>query len=221
MAALRAVWRHTPLVLAALAGVAAALALALVPNDLHPLTRALAAWDLAVIVNLAAIWVQTRGVTPERMARHAEETDEGRYFVLFASIIAVAASVTAIVLELMAPPSPGPMRGLHIVFVLSTIALSWLFVHTTFAKHYAHEYFGPAGKGGIRKGLLFPGDEEHPDFGDFFHFAMVIGVANQTADIQIAAKPIRHIVTLHGVVAFVFNTVILALTINLAAGLFE
>ena len=97
MAALRAVWRHTPLVLAAIAGVASAIALALVPNGLHPLTRALIAWDLAIVVYLAAIWAQTRNITAERMARHAEETDDGRYFVLFASLVAVAASVTAIV----------------------------------------------------------------------------------------------------------------------------
>ncbi|MGH6951969.1 MAG: DUF1345 domain-containing protein, partial [Vitreimonas sp.] len=126
----------------------------------------------------------------------------------------------AIVLELMAPLPPGPLKDLHVAFVFVTVALSWLFVHTSFAKHYAHEYFGPSGEGAIRKGLLFP-DDDAPDFGDFFHFSMVIGVANQTADIQIAAKPIRHIVTLHGVVAFLFNTVILALTINLAGGLFR
>jgi uncharacterized membrane protein len=110
-------------------------------------------------------------------------------------------------------------KGPHIAFVFATVALSWLFVHTSFAKHYAHEHFGPATKGDIRKGLIFPGDQE-PDFGDFMHFALVIGVAAQTADIQISTKPIRRVVTLHGVLAFVFNTVILALTINLAASLF-
>jgi uncharacterized membrane protein len=221
LATLRALYRHTPLMLALAAGAATALALAFIPNDLITLTRTLIAWDVAVAVNLIAILVQTRDITPENMARHSEATDEGRYFVLFGSLLAVAASVTAIVLELQARLAPGLLKNLHVAFVMFTVALSWLFVHTTFAKHYAHEYFGPAGKGAIRKGLLFPGDDKHPDFADFFHFAMVIGVANQTADIQIAAKPIRRIVTLLGVVAFVFNTVILALTINLAAGLFE
>src|SRR5262245_31349803 len=178
--------RHTPLVLAVLVGVAAWVALTYVANPLEPLTRALTAWDAAIAANLIAVLIQTRGVSAERMTRHAAETDEGRYFVLFASLIAVAASITAIVLELQARVAPGFMKNLHVGFVFFTVALSWLFVHTTFAKHYAHEYFGPAGKGAIREGLIFPGDDE-PGFDDFFHFAMVIGVANQTADIQIAA----------------------------------
>ncbi len=216
---LRAILRQTALILAVVVGVLAALVLAFVPNGLVGLTRTLIAWDAAVAAYLIAIWVQTHGITSQRLAAHAAEVDEGRYFVLFVSLAAVAASLTAIVLELQAHLEPGPMKNLHVAFVFATVALSWLFVHTSFAKHYAHDYFGPADDGGIRKGLIFPGDEA-PDFGDFLHFALVIGVASQTADIQIAAKPIRRIVTIHGIVAFLFNTVILALTINLAASLF-
>lgn len=218
--AIRAVLRHTPLMLALLLGVAAGIVLAVTPNGLTALTRALVAWDVAVAGYLLSIWFQTHGVTAQHMTEHAAEVDDGKYFVLFVSLAAVAASLTAIVLELQARVPPGATKNLHVAFVFVTVALSWLFVHTSFAKHYAHEYFGPADEGGIREGLIFPG-EEGPDFGDFFHFALVIGVANQTADVQIAAKPIRHVVTLHGIAAFVFNTVILALTINLAAALFQ
>lgn len=218
--ALRAAARHTPLMLALGLGVITGVSLGLFAPELTALTRLLAAWDAAIAAYLVAIWLQTRGVSARHLAEHAAEVDDGRYFVLFVSLIAVAASVAAIILELQARLPPGPAKNLHVGFVFVTVALSWLFVHASFAKHYAHEYFGPAGAGAIRKGLIFPGDEA-PDFGDFFHFALVIGVAAQTADIQIAAKPIRRIVTLHGVVAFVFNTVILALTINLAAGLFS
>jgi uncharacterized membrane protein len=209
--------RHTPLMLGVAGGAAVYLALNFITNPFEPLTRALIAWNAGVLVNLIAIYIQTRGVTVATMAAHAEATDDGRYFVLWGSLLAVVASIAAIILELQAP---GPLKNLNVGFVFFTVALSWLFVHATFAKHYAHEYFGPTGHGDIRKGLLFPGEGD-PDFADFFHFALVIGVANQTADIQIAAKPIRRIVTLHGVVAFVFNTVILALTINLAASLFQ
>ena len=52
------------------------------------------------------------------------------------------------------------------------------------------------------------------------HFAVVIGVASQTADIAFQSKALRRIGTVHGVIAFTFNTVVLALTINLVAGLF-
>lgn len=217
---LRALWRHTPLMLALAAGLGLGIALALTDNDYADLTRMLIAWDVAVAIYLVAIWWQTRGISSQHMINHAAEVDEGRYFVLFVSLAGVLASLTAIVLELQSRLEPGMTKNAHVAFVFVTVALSWVFVHTSFAKHYAHEYFGPAGEGGIRKGLIFPGDGA-PDFGDFFHFAIVIGVAAQTADIQISAKPIRRVVTLHGVLAFVFNTVILALTINLAAGLFS
>lgn len=220
MALLRAISRHTPLMLALLAGLGVGIALAVSQNDFAALTRVLIAWDAAVAVYLIAVCLQTRGVTSQHMIEHAAEADEGRYFVLFVSIAAVAASLTAIILELQANLEPGMGKSAHLGFVVVTVALSWLFVHTSFAKHYAHDYYGPAEGGGVRQGLIFPGGEE-PDFGDFFHFSLVIGVAAQTADIQISAKPIRRIVTLHGVLAFVFNTVILALTINLAAGLFS
>lgn len=202
------------------AGLGVGLLLAFTNNGFATLTRSLIAWDVAAIVYLLAIWPQTRRFTPERMSAHAAEVDEGRYFVLFVSIAAVIASLTAIILELQSTLEPGANKKLHVAFVFLTVAVSWLFVHTSFAKHYAHEYYGPSEYGGVRKGLIFPGGGD-PDFADFFHFALVIGVAAQTADIQISARPIRHIVTLHGVLAFVFNTVILALTINLAGALFN
>lgn len=215
---MRAFVRHTPLMFALIVGGVTGTILAVAAHDITPLTRALIAWDAAAAVYLVTVLVQTHGITSQTIIAHAAEVDDGRYFTLFISLAAVLASVTAIVLELSS--EAGPERGLHVGFVFLTVAISWLFVHTSFAKHYAHEYYGPDDDGGIRKGLIFPGGEE-PDFGDFFHFAIVIGVAAQTADVQIAAKPIRRVVTLHGVLAFVFNTVVLALTINLAAGLFS
>jgi uncharacterized membrane protein len=215
---LRAVIRHTPLMLGLVVGVVTGVVLALADTEVSALNQALIAWDAAAFVYLVTVLVQTHGINAQTIIDHAADVDDGRYFVLFVSLAAVVASLTAIVVELQSAGA-GADRGLHVGFVFLTVALSWLFVHTSFAKHYAHEYFGPAGEGGIRKGLIFPGDEE-PDFGDFFHFALVIGVAAQTADIQIAAKPIRRIVTLHGVLAFVFNTVVLALTLSLVGDLF-
>ncbi|MBL8547893.1 MAG: DUF1345 domain-containing protein [Hyphomonadaceae bacterium] len=220
MAWLRAFWRHTPLMLALSVGVGLHVALSLSGHDFADLTRMLIAWDAAIAIYLIAIWRQTRNITSQHMIEHAAQADEGRYFVLFVSIAGVLASLTAIILELQSKLEPGMTRNAHAAFVFATVALSWLFVHTSFAKHYAHEFYGPADGGGIRKGLVFPGGDD-PDFADFFHFAIVIGVASQTADIQISAKPIRRIVTLHGVLAFLFNTVILALAINVAAGLFS
>ena len=77
---------------------------------------------------------------------------------------------------------------------------------------------GACAGGRDRGGLLFPGEDE-PDYGDFIHFSLIIGVANQTADVQIADRRLRRIATLHSLTAFAFNTVILALGVNFAVSL--
>ena len=104
------------------------------------------------------------------------------------------------------------------ILALVTVALSWLFVHAIFALHYAHAFYSAGADGRDRAGLLFPGDES-PDYWDFLHFALIIGVASQTADVQIADRALRRLSTVHSITAFVFNTVILALAVNLAVGL--
>lgn len=213
-----AILKRKPLMYALVGGLASAAALSFIPNALSPLTRALAAWDTALIVYIVTLVAMMRGATPEHLGQRAAATDEGRHFVLLVSLLAVAVSIGAIVMEAVAMHQNG--RGVHLAFVFATVALSWFFVHATFAVHYAHEFYGADdGEKARRGGLIFPGDAA-PDFWDFLHFALVIGVANQTADVQIDQKPMRRIVTIHGVAAFLFNTVILALAINLAAGLF-
>ena len=106
------------------------------------------------------------------------------------------------------------------VLAFATVAGSWLFVQVMFALHYAHEFFAEdEEEQSHRAGLLFPGDEP-PDYWDFLHFSIIIGVASQTADIQITSKTLRRLGTAHSLTAFGFNTVVLALTINLLASLF-
>ena len=111
---------------------------------------------------------------------------------------------------------------MRVGLIAVTVALSWFMVQLIFALHYAHEYYAPDGDlsgEAIAGGLEFPGDEP-PDYWDFIHFAMVIGAAAQTADIAFTVKAMRRVGTLHCVFAFAFNTVIVALTINLLASLF-
>ena len=161
--------------------------------------------------------------------RNSMASSAAAYAAIFASRSAIslasaAASLIAIWREL------GTAKGLEgvaaqalVALAFGTVALSWLFTHLIFATHYAHEYYAPDEDDCERAGLLFPAhrEEEKPDFWDFVHFALVIGVANQTADVQIRSRGIRRIVTIHGIVAFLFNTVILAISINFAASLFE
>jgi uncharacterized membrane protein len=210
-----------PTLLAAIvAGGATALLLAFVHTPIPLSGRPLAAWDVFALVYLITTNWALRDDAPGDMARRAEATDDAKHFFLILCVLAAALSVWAVALECHeAKTAPDALKGVHIAFAMGTVALSWLFTHVVFAVHYAHEYYGADDKKGPRGGLKFPGNDKSPNWWDFFHFALVVGVAAQTADVQIESREIRRTVTWHGIVAFVFNTMIVALTVNLAAGL--
>jgi uncharacterized membrane protein len=91
--------------------------------------------------------------------------------------------------------------------------------HTTFAFRYAHEYYEAApGSSKVDGGLEFPG-EDQPDYLDFMYFSLVLGMTFQVSDVQITSRKLRRLATVHGLLSFLFNTIILALTVNIAAGL--
>ena len=212
-----------PRLIAGLAlGLIAALALFGLPNPLKITTRAILAWDVGCSVFIGATLLAMRDCRFEVMRARAEVQDEGAVAILLLSLVAAAASIGAIVLELsQAKGGHGLLNGLRMTLAFITVALSWMFVQVVFALHYAHEYFAPAegDPSACRQGLNFPGTP-NPDYWDFLHFSIVLGAAAQTADISFTSQTLRHIGTLHSMVAFVFNTAVLALTINLAAGLF-
>ncbi len=176
--------------------------------------RLAVAWDAGVTAFLLLTFMRlsrTRSVAAIR-ARSAE-LDQAGGAVLPLSLLAAGASVFVIVFM---AASGGKPTATAAVLTVVTIALSWLFVQTIFTLHYAHEFYAPAE--GDRQGLMFPGEDD-ADYWDFLHFALIIGVANQTADVQISSQRLRRIATVHSIVAWLFNTVILALAVNLAVNL--
>ncbi len=203
-------------------GIAVALGLWLTPNAFSLPTRFILAWDTACIFIIVSCLLFMRGTDAEGIKARAADQDEGRGFIITLSLAAAGASLVAVGLELsLAQHDHGLDKAARIVLAFVTVAASWLFVQMIFCFHYAHEFYGDADHepgGPTRGGLKFPG-ENAPDYWDFLHFAVIIGVACQTADIAFTSRTLRRIGTVHGVVAFLFNTVILALTINLSAGL--
>ena len=213
---------NRPRLLGAIAlGVVTAVALWLVPNGLSWSTRAIFAWDATALWFIAASMLMMADCDQSKIEARSATEDDGGHFVLGLAIIAAAASIAAIVAELgLAEHEHGLLKGARVALAFVTVAASWFFVQIVFALHYAHEYYGrQEGEPDFDGGLLFPGDDA-PDYWDFLHFSTVIGVASQTADIQFTSKTLRRIGTVHGIVAFLFNTVVLALTINLCASLF-
>ena len=69
------------------------------------------------------------------------------------------------------------------------------------------------------RGIDFPGDETDPDYTDFLYFALTIAATSQTSDVAVTTREVRRWVTVQTLLAFAFNTALLALAINIAAGL--
>lgn len=210
----------------------AILALILIPGEMRLSTHLILAWDLGVLVYLTFISYVMTGATRLVLMKQAEALDMGANWVLGLSLLTSLSALSAMVIEMsLAKSDPAPDRLWHLSLAIGSVALAWGFVQTTFGLHYAHQYYrllNPSAtlevpitspNAPIRGGLEFPGSEA-PDFWDFLHFSIIIGLTAQTADICITSKALRRLASLHSVIAFVFNAVILALAINLTASLF-
>ena len=201
-----------------LAGLAAAVVIALAaPAEWRWTVRLAAGWDAGVALFLTLTFLKlARTQSVDAIRARAEELDEAGAAVLPLSLLAAAASIAVVISE-AASASSGVDKGVEALLTLGTVVASWLFVHVLFGLHYAHRFYAPDARGD-RGGLLFPGETE-PDYWDFLHFSLIIGVASQTADVQIADRGLRRLSTIHSVTAFVFNTVLVALAVNLAVSL--
>ena len=179
-------------------------------TDWRTATRLLVGWDIYVGLYLALVAHLMSGAEIERIRARAAVEDEGQFAILVLTVVAALASLGAIFSELGIGPGRRPA---HVVLAALTILLSWAFIHTIFALHYAHEFYDED----IGGGLAFPGGETEPDYWDFVYFSFVIGMTSQVSDVGVTHKEIRRTVAAHGVVSFVFNAALLALTVNIAA----
>jgi uncharacterized membrane protein len=185
---------------------------------LHEVTRAIVGWNVGAFLYLVLAARMMFWTTREKMRARAIAQDDGKFFVLGMVIIAAIMSVGAIVAELgVVKDMHGMLRYEHIVLAVLTILSSWTFTQVMFALHYAHEFY-VAKERGNPGGLEFP-NATAPDYGDFLYFACVIGTSGQTADVSFTSRAMRRTGLLHCVLAFFFNTTLVALTINIASSL--
>jgi uncharacterized membrane protein len=197
---------------------------AVLPVGWHISTRSLIGWSSAMIAYLALVGWMMLNASPHSIRRRAASQDEGGFLILILSIVAAVASVGAIVAQLSTVKDmSGLLKAMSIGLSAFTILLSFLFIHVMFALHYAHEFYSETRTrqdkpGNTRGGLDFPSDEA-PTYGDFLYFSFAIGCASATSDVDVCSKPMRRIVLAHSVLSFFFNATVLALTINIAAGL--
>lgn len=160
-------------------------------------------WSAHILV-YATLLLHRLGEAPaEAMRGRAREMTEGRVVVTGLSVLAAGASLLFLVLR---------WNGLGGVVAILAITLSWFYVHLLFAQDYAHEYWMQD------KGLVFPGGDGTPEFGEFLYFAFTIGMTFQVSDATTDTPSMRRLVLLHSLVAFAFNAVILAAAVNIVAG---
>ncbi len=201
-----------------LASIGAGLALlAVLPDSLRLATRLLLAWDLTSAIYVGFAFLMIARSTVETCRRRAALYDEADWVILLMVVASALAAFIAIFTELAAIRSSNGPLLLGLVMTGVTVVLSWAFTHMIFTLHYANLFYR-TDVDGAANGLEFPGGRQ-PDYHDFLYYAFVIGCATQTADVNTVSPAMRRATLVHGVVAFAFNTAVLALMINVGASL--
>lgn len=203
-----------------LCAAAGVIVVALLPETLRLSIRLASGWVVGVALFLGITAFIIAGAPPERVRRRARLVDPRRWVIL--AIIVAGAAVSLVALGFTLRPGGhenAAALAARLALAGLTVIASWTVTHTVFALHYAHHYYGdgPAPGDEDRGGLAFPGNEE-PDYWDFLYFSFVVGMTCQVSDVQVTSRAMRRITLMHGVLSFLFNTVILALSVNLVAG---
>jgi uncharacterized membrane protein len=183
-------------------------------TDWRTPTKLLTGWDIGLTLYLVLAFSLMARSDVHRLKRRAANQDEGSLAILFLVVAAAIASLAAIFAELGTVGGAARTSG-QLLLATATVVMSWAFIHSIFALHYAHEFYG---EGRDRKigGMTFPDDQE-PDYWDFTYFAFTIGMCAQVSDVTVSSKSIRRTVLVHSVISFLFNAALLALTVNIAA----
>jgi uncharacterized membrane protein len=197
--------------LAALVGVAVELILR---RFWPPPICAIIAWDAAVFTFLCLTYQVLAERDIEKIGRRAAMLDTATSVMMGLVVLAACVSLYGLCQSVHGDGEVLPgYPSLRIGLAGLTVIGSWSLIHTVFALHYAHLFYGKT-----KGGLLFPG-EGNPDYWDFLYYSFVVGMTCQVSDVQVASPALRRLTLVHGVLSFFFNTVILALAVSVGAGL--
>ena len=177
--------------------------------------------DAFFVIYLAFVAAMRVNMSPDDLRRHASEEDEGILVIVLLAMAAIIFSLTAIFVLLNQGGQPGTWQ---LVCAIASVPLGWLTLHTIAAFHYAHLYYAPADERsadaspGDAGGLQFPGDEA-PGAWDFLYYSFVVGMTAQVSDVEVLTSDLRRLTLAHGVLSFFYNTVLIALAVNVAIAL--
>ena len=176
-------------------------------------------WDVFAFTYLITSGIIFFTSSTNDIKTRASKEDGGRLFVFFIVVVASFASMVAVTMLIISKDTANIPKIIYLPVIVSGMLLSWIMVHTTFSFHYAHLYYDyDEGEEKNAEGLDFPG-EKNPDYLDFAYFSFVIGMTFQVSDVEISSREIRRQALAHALLSFVLNTFVVALTINLIAGL--
>ena len=191
-------------------------------SHLNILVKIMIAWSVFAFSYIVTSWIVFFGQKPAQIRELSKKEDGSRLYVFSLIIITSFASLVSVLLLMLSQNSKNTPQVIFIPVALSCMFFSWIMVHTIFGFHYAHLYYGDDTNDSTRhaEGLEFPG-EKKPDYLDFAYFSFVIGTTFQVSDTAVHSRAIRRLVLLHGLISFGLNTFVVALTINLIAGLLK
>ncbi|MEO7524534.1 MAG: DUF1345 domain-containing protein [Ferruginibacter sp.] len=188
-------------------------------SNLKPAFVVTVLWDVFALSYIIICWIIFFKKSKEEIIKQANKDDGSKLFVLISVLITSFASLFAVMLLMISTDAYNENKLVSLLLAIAGMMLSWVMVHTLFAFHYAHMYYGDYDKKKNKApDLSFPGDAE-PDYLDFAYFSFVIGMTFQVSDVEIHSTKLRRTVLAHGLLAFALNTFVIALTINLVAGL--
>ncbi len=155
-----------------------------------------------------------RRTTPSDIRSRAESRDEGIILIILITIAAIGLSLGSIFSLLNTPEKS---NALYLLLSVISVPLGWTTLHTIMAFHYAHLFYAkhPSDRTIDTGGLGFPNSTE-PGVWEFLYYSFVVGMTAQVSDVQVLSTEMRRVTLAHGVVAFFFNAVILALAVNVA-----
>ncbi len=189
-------------------------------QHLDELTHVMISWDVFSVCMIIMSWATFFITTSQQIREQAKVQDSSRVLIFITVLISTFASFLAVLLLIISKKEFKSTETLHLIIAIAGMLFSWFLIHTIFTFRYAHIFYvdheeKPNTHAG---GLEFP-DDKKPDYMDFAYFSFVLGMTFQVSDVEVTSKRLRRLVLLHGILSFGFNTIMIALTINVIAGL--
>lgn len=191
------------------------------PADFNGWLTLLVLWVAFAFSFLITSWIILAKRSTSQIRTIAGKQDGTKVFVLGGIVLASFASMGAVLVIILPEGAGNAPESVFLPIGLSAMILSWTMVHTMMAFHYAHLFYNPSKnkEKNIAEGLQFPNDDADPGYLDFAYFSFVIGMTFQVSDVEVTAPRMRRLVLFHSLLAFALNTFVVALTINVVAGL--